>query len=413
MNSPSIAGTGRVGPRQRSRITYSSHSDVEIASAETTDSFSRPKSFEDKNKGIYHDNLQRSSNTRKSQPLSKKKDLGNKSPYLRKKEIRKEDAKEDLQKYHETELKASYAQKEHNESQKFCHRSKPQMEETDIAEPLQNDEAVTTHFFDERESNVTTVTATELDGKDTEFKAKDNQTDLNTHLNDSEVYKKLESESVLQNSDLPMFEVETKIETCTVAVKENKSDETQIVQAAALSECKLPKADLITPSTKDVNDDDKSDTKSVMLNYPLYDINNDTEEIVKENKEQNLPTEQTNEIVSDDCGSEQNKDESKQMDGVKRDMKELPLEKETDEITRISSSTDASSVVKKNMNELESNDKVLEKKKILVAESVIAATDERIDSGDKQNIMMCTNENQEHVSDNNDDEKSNPAQIAL
>ncbi|KAG7203785.1 hypothetical protein KM043_013806 [Ampulex compressa] len=46
VNSPSIAGTGRVGPRQRTRVTYS-HTDIEM-NVPNVDTFSRQKSFEDK-----------------------------------------------------------------------------------------------------------------------------------------------------------------------------------------------------------------------------------------------------------------------------------------------------------------------------------------------------------------------------
>ncbi|XP_014230418.1 uncharacterized protein LOC106654854 [Trichogramma pretiosum] len=47
VNAPSIAGTGRVGPRQKSRVTYSSQQDAD-ASFETN-SYSKPKSFDYRN----------------------------------------------------------------------------------------------------------------------------------------------------------------------------------------------------------------------------------------------------------------------------------------------------------------------------------------------------------------------------
>lgn len=391
VNTPSIAGTGRVGPRQRSRITYSTHSDVEI------DSFSHPKSFEDKNKSIYHDNFQRSSNIRKSQPVPRRKDLGNKSPYFHKKEIRKENVKDNVQKYHETELIASYAQEEYKKSQESC-QSKPQRE-NDV-EILQNDEIV---IYTKEEINAVVF---KLDTKDTESKDRDND-DLNTNLNVNEIHEKT-GESVFQNTDLSMFETETEIEIHDVATIENKSDKADIFQVIAVSECKAPKTDLITPLVKDADNNDKNETKSSVST--LYD----TKEIIKENKKkQNLSAKQINEIISDNSDSKQDRDESEQKEDVKHNTKDVLSEKQTNNII-ISSSTDACSM--KVNNKLESNDKVLKEEEILVAEDIITALNEKIDTEDKRDIMTRTEEIQDRISDNNydeNDEKSNPAQITL
>ncbi|XP_017877557.1 uncharacterized protein MAL13P1.304-like [Ceratina calcarata] len=69
VNSPNIAGTGRVGPRQRTRVTYS-HSDVDVPPSED-EPFFRQKSFEDKAKGTYFNN-QKFSNLKKSHSQKKK-----------------------------------------------------------------------------------------------------------------------------------------------------------------------------------------------------------------------------------------------------------------------------------------------------------------------------------------------------
>lgn len=118
MNSPSIVGTGRVGPRQRSRITYSSHSDIEapISEAET---FFRQKSFEDKSKGTYFNN-QKSPNVKRSQSL-KKKDGESKYLYHQRQEARKEDNDTNSQRHYESEPR-SYAQKD---LQKFYSAKSP------------------------------------------------------------------------------------------------------------------------------------------------------------------------------------------------------------------------------------------------------------------------------------------------
>lgn len=109
MNSPSIAGTGRVGPRQRTRLTYS-HSDVDTPSSEG-ESFFRQKSFEDKSKGTYFNN-QKFPNLKRSHS-QKKKENEAKYQYHSKKDIKKEDS--DSYKHYENEFK-SYTQKDQYKS---------------------------------------------------------------------------------------------------------------------------------------------------------------------------------------------------------------------------------------------------------------------------------------------------------
>ncbi|XP_031848002.1 uncharacterized protein LOC116433720 isoform X2 [Nomia melanderi] len=102
VNSPSIAGTGRVGPRQRTRVTYS-HSDVEPSMPES-ESFRRQKSFEDKSKGPYFNN-QKSPNVKRSHS-QKKKEGDAKYPYHQRKEIMREDNDANSQQCGEDELKS-------------------------------------------------------------------------------------------------------------------------------------------------------------------------------------------------------------------------------------------------------------------------------------------------------------------
>lgn len=109
MNSPSIAGTGRVGPRQRTRLTYS-HSDVDTPSSEG-ESFFRQKSFEDKSKGTYFNN-QKFPNLKRSHS-QRKKENETKYQYHSKKDIKKEDS--DSYKHYENEFK-SYTQKDQYKS---------------------------------------------------------------------------------------------------------------------------------------------------------------------------------------------------------------------------------------------------------------------------------------------------------
>ncbi|XP_076664829.1 uncharacterized protein LOC143367137 [Andrena cerasifolii] len=113
VNSPSIAGTGRVGPRQRTRVTYS-HSDAEAPITED-ESFNRQKSFEDKSKGSYY-NAQKSPNIKRSHS-QKKKEGDAKYPYHQRKETRREDTDMNSQIHHDSEFRsqkdsqASYATK--------------------------------------------------------------------------------------------------------------------------------------------------------------------------------------------------------------------------------------------------------------------------------------------------------------
>ncbi|XP_625001.2 asparagine-rich protein [Apis mellifera] len=109
VNSPSIAGTGRVGPRQRTRLTYS-HSDVDTPSSES-ESFFRQKSFEDKSKGTYFNN-QKFPNLKRSHS-QRKKENETKYQYHSKKDIKKEDS--DSYKHYENEFK-SYTQKDQYKS---------------------------------------------------------------------------------------------------------------------------------------------------------------------------------------------------------------------------------------------------------------------------------------------------------
>ncbi|XP_078048944.1 uncharacterized protein LOC144476165 isoform X2 [Augochlora pura] len=112
VNSPSIAGTGRVGPRQRTRVTYS-HSDAEVPIPEN-ESFHRQKSFEDKSKGTYFNNP-KSPNVKRSH--SQKKKEGEAKYSYQRKEIWREDSDTSSPRYQENEFR-SYAPRN-------IHRSQP------------------------------------------------------------------------------------------------------------------------------------------------------------------------------------------------------------------------------------------------------------------------------------------------
>lgn len=122
VNSPSIAGTGRVGPRQRTRVTYSSQSDVE-ANAYKTGSFSRQKSFEDKSKGSQFNNTQKNPSLRRPQS-QKKKENDDKSPYSQRKEYRKENSSVNSAKYYENGSQQSFVRKDYKVFRKFHNPSK-------------------------------------------------------------------------------------------------------------------------------------------------------------------------------------------------------------------------------------------------------------------------------------------------
>ncbi|XP_014210131.1 putative uncharacterized protein DDB_G0282133 [Copidosoma floridanum] len=91
VSSPSIAGTGRVGPRQKSRVTYSSQSDAEMSLHEPKN-VPRPKSFDDKTAAMSFTTVGPSQKTTPKSPFMQRKKEGNtKSPYLQRKELRGED----------------------------------------------------------------------------------------------------------------------------------------------------------------------------------------------------------------------------------------------------------------------------------------------------------------------------------
>ncbi|OAD61439.1 hypothetical protein WN48_10142 [Eufriesea mexicana] len=111
VNSPSIAGTGRVGPRQRTRVTYS-QSDVDASPTEG-EPFFRQKSFEDKSKGTFSNN-QKFPNLKRSHS-QKKKENEIKYQYHQRKDVKKEDNDGNSCKYYENEFK-SFTQKDQQKS---------------------------------------------------------------------------------------------------------------------------------------------------------------------------------------------------------------------------------------------------------------------------------------------------------
>lgn len=335
MNSPSIAGTGRVGPRQRSRLTYSSHSDVEVTDNEP---FSRQKSYEDKTKGIYHDNSQNSVNSRKSQPPPRRKDFGNKSPYFHKKEIKRETPAESPQKRRETES-----------VQKNKSRAHSHVKHEENAEKLEDNEVV-----NDEESN---VTSDKLDANDTG--AESNENDRN---NDASLDEKSEAQSnkdVSQNfSDSSEFKIEAKTASDSCVNEENHENhedvcankdvsrdsdlseskvETEIERSEANEESKNV-AD--SSSTKDVGDN-KSEINSVENSSRCDE--SVTETARDDDKDRDIPAEkeQIEEVISNNCDSEQTND-------VKCDI-ESP-EQEADEVA---APTDISAAAEQEKNEPE------------------------------------------------------------
>ncbi|XP_070165487.1 myb-like protein X isoform X2 [Polyergus mexicanus] len=389
VNSLSIAGTGRVGPRQRSRVTYSSHADVEVVSADT-ESFSNPKSYDDKTKGNYHDN------SRKSQP-PKKKDFSNKPPYFRKKEIRREDANENSQKHHEIES----LQKEHEESQKF-NEFKLQKPEENIVMPLQNDEVV-----NEKENNV--ISSDEFDAN-TEVKSKDNQNDsLNSYIDEkSEAFANEGSVFILQDSDLPVSKDE--IEICKISEEAENKLESQIVQTYTISENEIAKTDLTVSLMKDINDNDRDKTKSV--GNLSCDANNDIDKTILENNEYNSSMEKIGEILSDNCDSKQNEDISEQENDFKLNIESSAEEKVETNNLIITSSIDVSSITEQN-NKTNSDDKSLQEKEIVVVEDKVIAIDDKINTSSKQDVIKCTNETRKCKNENNENESNVVNSIAV
>ncbi|XP_046611951.1 dentin sialophosphoprotein-like [Neodiprion virginianus] len=109
VSSSSIAGTGRVGPRQKPRILYSSQSENEASSHEH-DKFFNHKSPDDKTSHVYfnRDNDEQQRSVPKSPHPHRKTDGNSKSPYLPRKEF-KYDAQQ--QRHGENESKSPYTQR--------------------------------------------------------------------------------------------------------------------------------------------------------------------------------------------------------------------------------------------------------------------------------------------------------------
>lgn len=250
-----------------------------------------------------------------------------------------------------------------------------------------------------KESNI--ISSGESNMNNTEMKNKNNQNgNLNSHINEnSEIHADKEGEPVLQNLDLPVSKIDIEIEKCKKNGKIDKLNESPSVQAIETSECEADttKTDLITSLVK--NDNDKNETKYV--ENLSCDGNEDTKEIVMENKNHNL--EQTQEILSDNCDNKQIKDMSEQENDVKHDIKSSPEEKEVNSVI-ISSSIDVYYTAEQN-NELESENKALKEKEILTRGNEIAVINEKITINDKWDVTKCTDETQERT-DNNEKENS-------
>jgi len=355
-----------------------------------TESFSHPKSYEDKTKGIYHD-MQKFSNSRKSQP-PKKKDFSNKSPFFRKKEIKREDTIENPQKHHEIEL----LQKEHTESQK-SDQFKLQKSEENIVIPLQNDKVV-----NEEENNV--ISSDTLD-VNIEVENKDNQNDnLNSYIDEkSKTFINKEDEFILQDSDLPVSKDE--VEVCKINKEiENKLDESQIVQTATMSEYEITTTDLTVSLVKDINDNNRDKIKSG--ENLSCNVNDDINEIIMKNKEYNSPTEQIEEILSDNCDNKQTEDINEQENNFELSTASSVEEKlETKNLT-ISSSTDVSSVTEQN-NKMDSNDKSLKEKEIAIVEDKVTVIDDKINTSNKQDVIKSADETRECKNENNENAANN------
>ncbi|OXU27539.1 hypothetical protein TSAR_016186 [Trichomalopsis sarcophagae] len=116
VNSPSIAGTGRVGPRQKSRITYSSQSDAEGSNQEYNN-FARQKSFDEKTAGA---NFNNGSKSAPKSPFTQRKKEGNsKFPYPQKKEFRNDESSTRSK----NPTKSMYPQKTETKDQRLTNNS--------------------------------------------------------------------------------------------------------------------------------------------------------------------------------------------------------------------------------------------------------------------------------------------------
>ncbi|XP_015586430.1 titin homolog [Cephus cinctus] len=199
VSSPSIAGTGRVGPRQKTRVMYSSQSENEIVTNEL-ETFPRQKSFDDKSRGVHFNPNASQSSTSKSPHPQRKKDSGSKSPFPQRKEFKHDDATigSRPQKRGENESKSPYLQrKEFKDFPKSPHSQRrsinssndspkspyPQKRTVDKSKDLNNSESQRPHRRVEKSKSFNRNSSRTEQSHENTVKIKNDLTDIENSAN--------------------------------------------------------------------------------------------------------------------------------------------------------------------------------------------------------------------------------------
>lgn len=328
MNSPSIAGTGRVGPRQRTRVTYS-HSDVDTPMTEN-ESFFRQKSFEDKLKGTFFNNNQKFSNIKRSHSQRKS---DSRPLHYQRKEGRKEDNDTNFHKYHEAEFR-SYLQKDQQKSYVAkspkpmrgntkiikCESSNVNVSQKSVVqECLTTDETRVEHDVehDVQTENSESVQLTEADRTEISTAETSEINIENETINDIILKKESEETSLtlLSNTENPEH-----VDKDSMKLIESDNESKDLEEVANSSTKDLPENKDSNVNKTDSNNDEKKSSEEV-TNHLTEDVheNNDSSSINKngsDNETINLEKIATNLPENNDTSSETNNAQCKEVLGL-------------------------------------------------------------------------------------------------
>ncbi|KZC13998.1 PREDICTED: GATA zinc finger domain-containing protein 14-like [Dufourea novaeangliae] len=305
VNSPSIAGTGRVGPRQRSRVTYS-HSDAEAPVSES-ELFHRQKSFEDKSKATYFNN-QKSPNVKRSHS-QKKKDGETKYPYNQRKENRSEDDNDVNSQTHVNQLK-SLAQKDlemspTDSSNPITDNTEPVKQDLDADSPGKNGT--------EECSNVVSVKLENNVVTENKKSSEASKSDLSNQIKSFDTNSEEEKVKDEGKNDISKIEMVEGISTSLLEVKNSEQineDDKNTISSENKNKCSQEFANSVAENLLETNDVSSealvpNNTESKVESVPdeSNNVSNNiiaVEEVLIKNDQESLK--QVNEqIVNNDC----------------------------------------------------------------------------------------------------------------
>ncbi|KAI4474635.1 hypothetical protein M0802_015517, partial [Mischocyttarus mexicanus] len=349
VNSPSIAGTGRVGPRQRTRVTYSSHSDMDTNNTYESGSFSRQKSFEDKTKGNHYNNMQRTLSLRRPQS-QKKKENGAKSPFSQRKEFRKETSFANSSKHYENGSQTNFLRKEYKDSQKFNYPPKsPRTLHKSMKIPKDDSTGVTNDNTIKDEKKETVVV---LEDNDATVKSEKNNLESPNEIKDDEcmVFDENESKNEVEeeNNDIIFENSECKEETpceeemINENIEESNQDDLNVVS-------KINQDSVNT--SKDKREEMNEETNEEMNEETDEGINEETDEKMNEETNEEMK-EETNVEMNEETNEEMKEEANEEMnEGTNEEMNEETNEEMNEDNSIVSLQTqDINNDVENNMN---------------------------------------------------------------